>query len=243
MTEPLRQSTERALRRFAPPLYRWLQRRSGQRLAKRFATAEERFRHIYESNHWSEDESVSGPGSTLEETEPLRRELPALLGELGATSLLDLPCGDFHWMQHTDLTGIDYIGGDLVGELIERNQARHARDGVSFRKLDLVHDKLPQVDAVLCRDCLVHLSFADAHVALANVVRSGAGWLLTTSFPSVERNDDIVTGQWRPLNLTRPPFNLPEPAKRIAENCTETEFADKVLGVWPVADLTQAGRS
>ena len=243
MTEPLRQTAERALRRFAPPLYRWLQRRSGQRLAKRFGTAEERFRHIYKSNHWSEAESVSGPGSTLEETEPIRRELPSLLKELGATSLLDLPCGDFHWMQHTDLAGIDYIGGDLVGELIECNQAQHARDGVSFRKLDLVHDKLPQVDAVLCRDCLVHLSFADAHVALANVARSGAKWMLTTSFPSAERNDDIAPGQWRPLNLTRPPFNFPEPAKRIAENCTESEFADKVLGVWPIADLPQAGCS
>ena len=135
MTEPLRQTAERALRRFAPPLYRWLQRRSGRRLAKRFGTAEERFRHIYKSNHWSETESVSGPGSTLEETEPIRRDLPSLLKELDATSLLDLPCGDFHWMQHTDLAGIDYIGGDLVGELIERNQAQHARDGVSFRKL------------------------------------------------------------------------------------------------------------
>ena len=243
MTEPLRQSAERTLRRFAPPLYRWLQRRSGQRLAKRFSTAEERFRHIYESNHWDEAESVSGPGSTMEETEPIRSELPALLGELGATSLLDLPCGDFHWMQHTNLAGIDYIGGDLVGELIERNQEQYKRNGVSFRKLDLVHDKLPQVDAVLCRDCLVHLSFADAHAALANVARSGAKWLLTTSFSSIKRNDDIVTGQWRPLNLMLPPFNLPKSAKRIAENCTETEFTDKLLGVWPIADLTQPGCS
>jgi SAM-dependent methyltransferase len=243
MTEPLRQTAERTLRRFAPPLYRWLQRCSGQRLARRFATAEERFRHIYETNHWSEAESVSGPGSTLEETEPIRRELPALLGELGATSLLDLPCGDFHWMQHTDLAGIDYIGGDLVGELIERNQAQHAHEGINFRKLDLVRDTLPTVDAVLCRDCLVHLSFGDAQAALANVARSGVKWLLTTSFPGVERNDDIVTGQWRPLNLMLPPFNLPEPAKRIAENCTESEFAGKLLGVWPVADLPQAGCS
>ena len=243
MTEPLRQTAERTLRRFAPPLYRWLQRCSGQRLARRFATAEERFRHIYETTHWSEAESVSGPGSTLEETEPIRRELPALLGELGATSLLDLPCGDFHWMQHTDLAGIDYIGGDLVGELIERNQAQHAHEGINFRKLDLVRDTLPTVDAVLCRDCLVHLSFGDAQAALANVARSRVKWLLTTSFPGVERNDDIVTGQWRPLNLMLPPFNLPEPAKRIAENCTESEFAGKLLGVWPVADLPQAGCS
>ncbi|MAE30859.1 MAG: hypothetical protein CMO43_04580 [Verrucomicrobiales bacterium] len=216
-----------------------MQRRSGRRLAKRFGTAEERFRHIYETNHWNEAESVSGPGSTLEETEPIRRELPALLAELGAASLLDLPCGDFHWMQQTDLGSVRYIGGDLVGDLIERNRAQHARDGVAFQKLDLVHDTLPAVDAVLCRDCLVHLSFADAQAALANIARSGAAWLLTTSFPGVTRNDDIVTGQWRPINLTLPPFNLPEPAKVIAENCTETEFADKTVAIWPTTDLPQ----
>ena len=230
----LRQFAERSLRKFAGPIYRMLQRRSGQRLAKRFATAEDRFKHIYETNHWDEAESVSGPGSTLEETEPIRRELPALLAELGASSLLDLPCGDFHWMQHTDLSGVRYIGGDLVGDLIERNRAKYASDGVEFQKIDLVNDTLPAVDVILCRDCLVHLSFADAQAALSNIARSGAGWLLATSFPSVTRNDDIVTGQWRPINLTLPPFNLPEPEQVIGENCTESEFADKNLSLWPV---------
>ena len=230
----LRQLAERSVRKFAGPVYRMLQRRSGQRLAKRFATAEDRFKHIYETNHWDEAESVSGPGSTLEETEPIRRELSALLAELGASSLLDLPCGDFHWMQHTDLCGVRYIGGDLVGDLIERNRAEYARDGVEFQKLDLVNDTLPAVDVILCRDCLVHLSFADAQAALSNIARSGAGWLLATSFPSVTRNDDIVTGQWRPINLTLPPFNLPEPEQVIGEMCNESEFADKNLSLWPV---------
>ena len=237
MTEPLRQTAERALRRFAPPLYRWLQRRSGQRLAKRFGTAEERFRHIYKSNHWSEAESVSGPGSTLEETEPIRRELPSLLKELGATSLLDLPCGDFHWMKNVDLTGVHYIGGDLVGDLVERNHAKHACDGVEFRKIDLVNDTLPAADVILCRDCLVHLSLTDMQAALVNISRSGAKWLLTTNFPSVTQNDDIVTGQWRPVNLTLPPLNLPQPTEIIAENCLENEFADKTLGRWLVEKL------
>ena len=208
--------------------------RFGQHLAKRFATAEDRFKHIYETNHWDEAESVSGPGSTLEETEPIRRELPALLAELGASSLLDLPCGDFHWMQHTDLSGVRYIGGDLVGDIIERNRAEYARDGVEFQRLDLVNDSLPAVDVILCRDCIVHLSFADAQAALSNIARSGAGWLLATSFPSVTRNDDIVTGQWRPINLTLPPFNLPEPEQVIGEMCNESEFADKNLSLWPV---------
>ncbi len=233
----LRQFAERSLRKFAGPIYRMLQRRSGQRLAKRFVNAEDRFKHIYETNHWDESESVSGPGSTLEETEPLRRLLPGLLRELNATTLLDLPCGDFHWMQHTDLSGVRYIGGDLVGDLIERNRAKYASDGVTFQKIDLVNDTLPAVDAILCRDCLVHLSFDDAQAALANIARSGARWLLTTSFPEVARNDDIVTGQWRPINLTLPPFNLSEPKQVIAENCAETEFADKTLSLWPVEDV------
>ena len=230
----LRQFAERSLRKFAGPVYRMLQRHSGHRLAKRFVNAEDRFKHIYETNHWDESESVSGPGSTLEETEPIRRELPALFAELGASSLLDLPCGDFHWMQHTDLSGVQYIGGDLVSELIERNRAKYASDGVEFQKIDLVNNTLPAVDVILCRDCLVHLSFADAQAALSNIARSGAGWLLATSFPSVTRNDDIVTGQWRPINLTLPPFNLPEPEQVIGENCTESEFADKNLSLWPV---------
>jgi SAM-dependent methyltransferase len=237
MTEPVRQTAERALRRFAPPLYRWLQRRSGRRLAKRFGTAEERFRHIYKSNHWSEAESVSGPGSTLEETEPLRRKLPELLRELNASTLLDLPCGDFHWMQNVDLTGVHYIGGDLVGDLVERNHAKHACDGVEFRKIDLMNDTLPAADVILCRDCLVHLSLTDMQVALANISRSGAKWLLTTNFPSVTQNDDIVTGQWRPVNLTLPPLNLPQPTEIIAENCLENEFADKTIGLWLVEKL------
>ena len=180
---------------------------------------------------------MSGPGSTLEETEPLRRKLPELLRELNASTLLDLPCGDFHWMQNVDLTGVHYIGGDLVGDLVERNHAKHACDGVEFRKMDLVNDTLPAADVILCRDCLVHLSLTDMQAALVNISRSGAKWLLTTNFPSVTQNDDIVTGQWRPVNLTLPPLNLPQPTEIIAENCLENEFADKTLGLWLVEKL------
>ena len=235
----LRQLAERSLRKFARPVYRIMQHCSGQRLVKRFVTAEERFKHIYETNHWKEAESVSGPGSTLEQTEPLRRLLPELFRELHAGKLLDVPCGDFHWMQHTDLSGVRYIGGDLVGDLIKRNQAKYLRDGVEFRKIDLVNDKLPSADVILCRDCLVHLSFADAQLALSNIVRSDAKWLLTTNFPGVTCNDDIVTGQWRPINLRLSPFNLPEPKKTINENCTEAEFVDKTLSLWEVQSLKQ----
>ena len=148
-----------------------------------------------------------------------------------------MPCGDFHWMQHVDLSQIDYIGGDLVSELVERNQSKYAREGVEFKKINLVKDSLPKADIILCRDCMVHMSFEDVQAALINLNRSDAKWILTTNFPDAKRNDDIVTGQWRPINLMLPPFNLPAPIQILAENCLEIEFKDKNLSLWSVEDL------
>jgi hypothetical protein len=41
------------------------------------------------------------------------------------------------------------------------------------------------------------------------------------------------------LNLERPPFDLPPPAEVIVEGWTEAAgaYADKALGLWPVASL------
>jgi hypothetical protein len=57
---------------------------------------------------------------------------------------------------------------------------------------------------------------------------------LTTTFPGCASNEDIVTGDWRPLNLQLAPFNLPAPDLLINEQCTEggNLFADKSLGLW-----------
>lgn len=109
--------------------------------------------------------------------------------------------------------------------------------------LDLTTSPLPAADLLLCRDALVHLSFADIGRALANLRRAAIPWLLTTTFPEEPSNEDIVTGDWRPLNLERAPFHFPPPARLLNEGCTEGDgrFADKSLGLWRVADLRPAG--
>lgn len=84
---------------------------------------------------------------------------------------------------------------------------------------------------MLCRDCLVHLSFVDIVRALNNIKRSGISYLLTTTFPDCDRNEDTVTGDWRVLNLERPPFSFTEGGR---------EFRDKSLGLWLVRDLPTA---
>lgn len=199
------------------------------------------FRHIYHANRWGDDESRSGTGSNLAQTEKLRTELPLLLRRLGCKTLLDLPCGDFWWMNLADLDGIEYIGGDIVPELIAENRQRFARPGRRFEVLDLASNPLPRADVVFCRDCLVHLSYEFIDKALANLHRSGATYLVTTTYPATPANMDIPSGHWRTLNLTLPPFFFPPPLEALVEGCTEGEGAhvDKSLGVWRLADLPQ----
>jgi hypothetical protein len=105
--------------------------------------------------------------------------------------------------------------------------------------VNLITDPLPDADAVLCRDCLVHLSHQDVLAALDNVRRSKANWFIATTYTGNRPNVDILTGQWRTLNLQLPPFNLPPPAHLVDEKCTEGDgqFTDKYLGVWRVADM------
>lgn len=220
-----------------------LKRRLRRRRLAKF-TPGKVFGDYYRSNKWGDAESRSGKGSNLRATALLRPQLQGLLADLGIRRMLDVPCGDFYWMAHLNLSGIDYIGGDIVPALIADTQARHARDGVSFEVIDLIEGPLPKADLVFCRDCLVHLSNDHIARALANVRASGATWLLTTTFPGVEVNADIVTGEWRQIDLVKAPFRLPPPDRLIVEGAEDEkgQGIGKSLGLWRVADLPLSAR-
>ena len=199
-----------------------------------------RFARIEADNVWGAATSVSGLGSELAATSALRAMLPGLLRDLGAVSLLDAPCGDAGWVGHVHL-GVSYTGVDIVPSLIQANVARAAHSELEgmFLVADITRDPLPYADVLLCRDCLVHLSFANIVSAAANFRASGAQWLLTTTFPDWEVNVDCEDGDWRALNLTRRPFCWPSPARLIDEQCTKGSggWRDKSLGPWRLTDL------
>ena len=200
------------------------------------------FTEIYETNAWGSTESVSGPGSDLKHTQELVEVIPELIRELNATSVLDIPCGDFNWMRTIDLGDVLYIGADIVEDLIERNTEAFSGPNRSFQQVDLLTDNIPDADLVICRDCLVHLSFRDAKRALQQLCESQCKFLLTTTFTARTKNTDIATGQWRPLNLQAAPFNLPAPRNIIREfpEDSESPYADKCLAVWSIGDLQNA---
>ena len=194
------------------------------------------FEKIYRDNGFGGTLSRSGAGSEVSATEVVRAELPKLIERLGVATMLDVPCGDFHWMQHVDI-GCRYIGADIVPEMIQRNAELYASAERTFVLRDMVSQNLPRADLVFCRDGLVHLSFEDGLRALVNIRNSGAQYLLVTTFLEPRPNEDRPTGlYWRPLNMTLPPYKLPAPIEVIREPAP-APFEDKSLGLWRLADI------
>ena len=191
------------------------------------------FTNIYASNLWGDGESLSGPGSNQRETNTIKSQLPALLKRYEIVSLVDAPCGDLAWMG--DLLGSfnRYVGIDIVQELIAANSKRFEKDNVSFMCADLSVDTLPQADAILCRDCLIHLPNEMVKKVLLNMVDSSSRYLLVTHSPGIKKNEDIALGSFRPVNLEEAPFSFPRPLDAI----DESGCGERLLALWPMQDV------
>ena len=69
------------------------------------------------------------------------------------------------------------------------------------------------------------------------------GHLATTNYPLITRNTDIVTGDFRAINLRLPPFCLPKPVTVIPEDLFP-EHKDnpnfiRELGLWRGSDFAR----
>lgn len=197
---------------------------------------EDRFTQIYQQGIWfANKESHSGRGSTLEATTSLRRDLPALVKELGVQRIVDAGCGDFNWMKEiVPQFDCEYVGGDVVRDLIEENQRKYGSDRVRFQHLDIVNGVVPESDLVMCREVLFHLSFSDIRKALQNFIDSGARFVLVTTNPTVIKNKDISSGDVRELNFELAPFGLPSQEITLEDSAVGP---GRVMALWSTEAL------
>jgi hypothetical protein len=202
-------------------------------------TRQQVFEEIYTENLWHSEESRSGDGSSMAQTESIRAALPGLLAGIGGSVILDAPCGDYHWMRHVDFNpGVEYIGADIVRPLVDRLQHEFGGPSRSFRVLDIVADEVPACDLWLCRDVLFHLPHHDIMRVLARIDPGKTRYLLTTTFPWLKTNRDIRAGGFRFLNLQIAPFFLPKPVQMI----DDFSFPEppRVLALWSSAAIAEA---
>lgn len=173
----------------------------------------ERFEVIYRNNLWGSKETVCGEGSEIAYTEPLRTWMIANLYNYSIRKIVDAPCGDFNWMKLvTPKLDIEYIGIDIVSDIIKKNNLIHQDKKHSFFVGNICEDKLPACDLLIVRDCLFHMSFSDIEKFLVNISRVQYKYLLTTSHILGEdfQNFDIRSGEFRLIDLFRAPFHFPK---------------------------------
>ena len=194
------------------------------------------FTLAYDHRSWGSPESRSGNGSTLHRTMLIRPFIASLIKDLNIKTLLDAPCGDFNWMKEINLLGINYIGMDIVDELIQKNIEQYSAPNRRFVPYDIINQSLPQVDLILCRDCTQHLPDNGVRTLINNIKKSGSRYLLTSNYPHIEENKDLEniynTSRITYRDLRKAPFNFPEPIVAFPEG-----FESKILCLWEIKDL------
>lgn len=195
------------------------------------------FEGIYKNNIWlvKDGESKSGDGSDLAATRRVIEPLQKLLRELDCKCLVDLGCGDFNWMRLVVANAaFQYVGCDIAKSVVEQNTQKFQSDVVRFQHLNACEQELPAGDVVICREVLFHLSFEDIARVIENVRSSGATYFLTTLDKSIWFNSNIVSGDFRNINLLIRPFHLPEPIMTIADDGIRP---GRVLAAWRISQL------
>ncbi len=171
---------------------------------------EQIFTELYTQNTWGDTETRSGCSARMNRTESIRAKFPSLFQSLTITSVLDVGCGDWNWMRHVDLSGVSYLGIDIVEPLIESLQATYTRPNVHFQKMDGLTEPPETADLWLVRDVLGLYGYDECKQLFQQFLSSESRFIAITTIDACE-NKDCLAGTWRPLNLLDAPFNLPEP--------------------------------
>jgi methyltransferase family protein len=157
--------------------------------------------------------------------------------ELGRLpTVVDLGCGDFSVGRQLlgHMQGMNYVGCDIVPELIEAHTANVKEPRVSFRQLDIVTGDLPDGDICLVRQVLQHLSNSDIGGVLKKLAKYHAVYI-TEGYPVTLEGPpnpdkpsgpgvrwDWRTGRGRGTELDLPPFGLRvQEVCRVASNALE----------------------
>jgi hypothetical protein len=223
----------------------WMKTAMDRIRSLRFAlhTPKRAYEEICRRNFRKGAQACTRPGMDLPENGHIRLLLQAVIEKYDVQTLLDLPCGDFHWMSQTRMNGCTYIGGDMVPDVVQFNTDRYASPSCMFRRIDILKDRLPKAELLLCRDLFVHLSTGHIRRALANIRRSDIRFLLMTHYCRAASYEDIETGDWRPINFRLPPWGFPEPLELLSERVNGAgagqgaQALGKSLALWRVCDL------
>lgn len=162
-----------------------------------------------------------------------------LIDDLQIKILLELPCGYSSWLKNIQIELEQYIGCDIVEQIVRKNRQEFASNKVRFEVINFSIDNLPKADLIFSRDLLNHLSLEEAFKVIANFKKSGAKYLLAMTNNDIGQNNELMKNEnfERELNLNLPPFNFPKSVKLINTGGTQGSYKNKYLGLWLLKDI------
>jgi len=182
-------------------------------------TTQEVFDKAYRFNEWGgkAGEFYSGSGSKPEVAASYCEMVRRFIADRGLLTVVDLGCGDFRVGAHLQVTGVSYLGIDIVPELIDRNRRLFENDNVGFMRLDMIIDRLPDAELCLIRQVFQHLS-NDQICEMLKKITKYPYVLITEHYPAdsllvIPNLDKPHGGDTRLLDnsavfLDQPPFNV-----------------------------------
>ena len=181
------------------------------------------FNSIYQSKHWVQDEnifperfiSISGHGSNIntDQSNNLISSLSDFIKNYQISSLLDMPCGDFLWMNELLKKNkiIKYLGIDIVNDIIKKNKIKYENEKIKFSNFDIIDFYTNEnFDLVIMRDFFIHINNADIKKVLSNIQKMNIDYFAFENY-DISKNEDVITGRHRKVNLKLDPFNLGDP--------------------------------
>ena len=215
--------------------WRWTERR------KYYSSLSVRdaFADVYRNKAWGEaegEEFCSGFGSDDDFGKPYAEWVTRFAAQRNIRKIVDLGCGDFRVGRRicAAYQG-EYIGVDVVPDVVEYNQYRFGSKTVAFHCANIIEDELPAGDICLIRQVFQHLSNPQIKVVLDRC-RMYAYLLVTEDVyvgPRMRPNVDKPHGadnrfyDRSGVYLDLPPYSLP--TKTVLEMPTA---GGSVLRTW-----------
>jgi 2-polyprenyl-3-methyl-5-hydroxy-6-metoxy-1,4-benzoquinol methylase len=171
------------------------------------------FTETYINDFWNmgDGESKSGLGSSLLYTENFRKNLLNIIKKLNIEKIFDCSCGDWNWMKEIHHEFKEYIGNDVVEEIINVNNEKYSNDRIKFicgdmvKSLSIFSDSY--FDLIICRHTLEHLPTNYVKNALSEIKKKSKFAIITNSTQDINIelvNFDGVSS--RGINLNSEPY-------------------------------------
>jgi hypothetical protein len=204
------------------------------------------FDEVYKNERWTKEGNGSGPGSTIEYTQPIIKFITQLIITYKIQHITDISCGGMAWWPSIldNFPTISFYGYDVASVIIDEN-IKKFKDypNYHFDTIDSVNNKFYPADLIVCRHTMMHISIENCQKLLDNMINSRSKYLLLTSHPHVLENIDCCTKLlpntdncfiFKFMNLEKSPFYM-VPIEHVKETGNHSE----ILGLYcnPVFDV------